>query len=171
MQKVAIANPEDKQVLAAYGKAQAAAGDLKGALSSIQRAQRADAPDWRLMSAEGAILDQLGKRREARDLYRRALEMAPEEASILSNLGMSYVLEGDLRTAEQYLKTASGAKGADSRIRQNLALVIGLQGRFAEAEAMAKRELSPAQAEANLKYIRQMLGQRDDWKALEDKKA
>ena len=171
MRQMAIHHSEDREVLAAYGKAQAGAGDLKGALSSIQRAQRPDAPDWRLMSAEGAIYDQLGKRRKARDLYRRALDMAPTEASILSNLGMSYVLEGDLRTAEQYLASAAGSPGADSRIRQNLALVVGLQGRFEEAEQIARRELAPAQAEANLKYIRSMLGQRDDWKELKKDEA
>ena len=170
MRKLAIAHPEDRDVLAAYGKAQAGAGDLRGALDSITRAQRPEAPDWRLLSAEGAIHDQMGNRKKARSLYRKALEMQPEEASILSNLGMSYVLAGDLRTAEQYLQSASTAQGADSRIRQNLALVVGLQGRFAEAETIARRELSPTQAEANLKYLRAMLGQRDDWKAL-DKKA
>ena len=167
MRQVAISNPEDREVLAAYGKAQAGAGDFKGALTSIRNAQRPDAPDWKLMSAEGAIQDQLGNGRGARALYRQALEMAPNDASILSNLGMSYVLEGDLRTAETYLKQASTGRGADSRIRQNLALVVGLQGRFKEAEAIASRELAPAQAQANLKYLRSMLSQRDDWKDLD----
>ena len=167
MQQMAIKHSEDRDVLAAYGKAQAGAGNLNGALRSIRNAQRPDAPDWKLMSAEGAIHDQLGNSVQARALYKRALDMAPGEASILSNLGMSYVLEGDLPTAESYLSAAAGAKGADSRIRQNLALVVGLQGRFKEAEAIASRELSPAQAEANLEYLRSMMSQRDDWKELD----
>ena len=168
MRKVAITHSEDREVLAAYGKAQAGAGDFKGALNSIRNAQTPDAPDWKLMSAEGAIHDQLGNSRKARELYRAALDLAPQEASILSNLGMSYVLEGDLRTAEQYLSSAASAKGADSRIRQNLALVVGLQGRFDEAEDIARRELSSEQADANVSYIRSMLSQRDDWKQLND---
>ena len=170
MRKVAIHHPEDREVLAAYGKAQAGAGDFKGALNSIRNAQTPEAPDWKLISAEGAIHDQLGNPQKARALYRKALDMAPQEASVLSNMGMSYVLEGDLRTAEQFLSSASKAQGADSRIRQNLALVVGLQGRFKEAEEIASRELSPEQAEANLAYIRSMLSQRDDWKDL-DKQA
>ena len=130
-------------VLASYGKAQAAAGQLDRALDTIRRAQTPDQPDWKLLSAEGAILDQLGQSSAARANYRKALDLVPEEPSVLSNLGMSYVLSGDLPTAETHLKKAVAAPGADSRVRQNLSLVVGLQGRFAEAEQIARAELSP----------------------------
>ncbi len=63
MQQVAIAYPNDREVLSAYGKAQAAAGQLEQALATISRAQTPDRPDWRLYSAEGAVLDQLGARK------------------------------------------------------------------------------------------------------------
>ena len=79
---------------------------------------------------------------EARKLYRKALDLKPNDPSVLSNLGMSYVLEGDLKTAETYMRSASEQPGADSRVRQNLALVVGLQGRFEEAEQIASHELS-----------------------------
>jgi Flp pilus assembly protein TadD len=166
MQQVAIANPNDRSVLAAYGKAQAAAGQLQQALDTIGRAQTADRPDWKLVSAQGAILDQLGRSAEARQRYRDALDLQPGEPSILSNLGMSYVLTGDLRTAETYLRQAAGQPGADSRVRQNLALVVGLQGRFPEAEQIARRELSPRQADANVAYIRSMMSQQNSWQKL-----
>ena len=64
MQQVAINHPNDREVLAAYGKAQAAAGNLEQALETVRRAQTPDRPDWRLLSAEGAILDQLGRSAE-----------------------------------------------------------------------------------------------------------
>ena len=166
MQQVAIAHPNDRDVLAAYGKAQAAAGQLEPALATISRAQTPDRPDWRLISAEGAILDQLGRSNEARQRYRAALDAQPNEPSVLSNLGMSYVLSGDLRTAETYLRQASTQAAADSRVRQNLALVVGLQGRFAEADQIARRELSPQQAEANVAYLRGMLAQQNSWAKL-----
>ncbi|CAN7172221.1 tetratricopeptide repeat protein [Rhizobium sp. LjRoot30] len=168
MQRVAIANPTDRDVLAAYGKAQAAAGQLEQALATIGRAQTPDRPDWRLKSAEGAILDQLGRANEARGRYRDALDIQPNEPSILSNLGMSYVLAGDLKTAETYLRSASQQATADSRVRQNLALVVGLQGRFDEAEQIARRELSQQQADANVAYLRSMLSQQNSWKQLAD---
>jgi Flp pilus assembly protein TadD len=169
MQQVAIAHPADRDVLAAYGKTQAAAGQLEQALATITRAQTPDRPDWRLYSAEGAVLDQLGRSQEARARYRQALDLKPNDPSILSNLGMSYLLQNDPRTAETYLKSASEQPGADSRIRQNLALVVGLQGRFAEAEKIALQELSPQQAQSNLTYLRAMLSQQNSWSKLSDK--
>jgi Flp pilus assembly protein TadD len=161
MRQTAIYHPNDRSVLAAYGKALAGAGEFEAALDSVRRAQRPEYPDWKLLSAEGAILDQMGNSTEARALYRKALDIAPGEASIQSNLGMSYLLEGDLKTAETYLAAAARSPSADSTVRQNLALVVGLQGRFSEAEQIASRELSPEQAQANLDYLRQMLAQQD----------
>jgi Flp pilus assembly protein TadD len=171
MRKLAIALPKDRDVLAAYGKALAANGQFEPALDAVRRAQTPEYPDWRLVSAEGAILDQIGQKEEARKLYRKALELKPNEPSILSNLGMSYVLEGDLRMAETYMRSAAEQPGADSRVRQNLALVVGLQGRFDEAEQIASQELSPEQAQANVAYLRTMLAQQNAWNQLkaEDK--
>jgi Flp pilus assembly protein TadD len=77
------------------------------------------------------------------------------------------VLAGDLKTAEQYMRQAAGLPGADSSVRQNLALVVGLQGRFAEAEAIARQELSQQQADANVQYLRSMLAQQNAWNLLE----
>lgn len=166
MQQVAIHHPKDREVLAAYGKAQAAAGQLEQALDTISRAQTPDRPDWKLKSAEGAILDQLGRSAEARARYREALDIQPNEPTVLSNLGMSYLLTKDLKTAETYLRSAAKQPGAFSGVRQNLALAVGLQGRFAEAEKIAREELSPEQAEANVAYLRGMLSQQNSWQKL-----
>ncbi|MCJ9694581.1 tetratricopeptide repeat protein, partial [Rhizobium sp. PRIMUS64] len=141
-------------------------GQFQQALDTIGRAQTPDRPDWKLISAQGAILDQMGRASDARQRYRDALDIQPNEPSILSNLGMSYVLTGDLRTAETYLRSAAGQPTADSRVRQNLALVVGLQGRFPEAEQIARRELSPQQADANVAYLRGMLSQQNSWQKL-----
>jgi Flp pilus assembly protein TadD len=166
MRQIAILYPSDREVLAAYGKAQASAGELEQALGTINRAQTPDRPDWKLKSAEGAILDQLGRAEEARAAYRDALDIKPNEPSVLSNLGMSYLLTRDLKTAETYLRSAISQPGADSRVRQNLALVVGLQGRFQEAENIARQELTSEQAEANMDYLKAMLAQDNNWQKL-----
>jgi Flp pilus assembly protein TadD len=142
------------------------------ALDVISRAQRPDNPDWKLLSAQGAILDQLERPEEARVYYRKALDLAPNESSVLSNLGMSHLLTNELPRSEEYLRNAISAPGADSQVRQNLALVVGLQGRFEEAETIAAGELSKADAQANVAYLRQMLSQQNAWSQLEkeDKK-
>ena len=52
------------------------------------------------------------------------------------------------------------------RLRQNLALVVGLQGRFDEAKQIASKDLPPVQVEANMTFLRTMLAQPDSWQQL-----
>ena len=158
----------DTGVQAGYGKALAAQGDLQSALGVIQSAQRPDLPDWRLVSAEGAILDQIGQHQPARERYQYALSISSNQPSVLSNLGMSYVLTGDLKSAETYLRQALKQPKADGRVRQNLSLIVGLQGRFEEAEQIARSDLPPAQAAANIAYLRSLLTQQNTWDKLKN---
>jgi Flp pilus assembly protein TadD len=51
------------------------------------------------------------------------------------------------------------------RIRQNLALVVGLQGRTAEAEEIARADLPAEQAEANVASLKDMLNRNDGRRA------
>ena len=62
--------------------------------------------------------------------------------------------------AEETLRRALGQGGVDPRVRQNLALVVGLQGRFPEAESIARSDLPPVEAAANVAYLKQMLAQK-----------
>jgi Flp pilus assembly protein TadD len=89
----------------------------------------------------------------------------PDEPSVLSNLGLSYVLSGDLPKAEEVLRQAYGSTRADARVRQNLGLVVGLQGRFAEAETIVRADLPADEATANVAYLKQMLSRKDNPRA------
>jgi Flp pilus assembly protein TadD len=111
---------------------------------------------------QGTALDQLGRHDEARRYYASALKIAPDEPSVLSNLGLSYVLAKDLPKAEETLRRAYASTRADARVRQNLGLVVGLQGRFAEAESIVKADLPPDEAAANVAYLKEMLSRKDN---------
>jgi Flp pilus assembly protein TadD len=167
LQKAVINFPEDREILASYGKAQAAAGQLVVALDAVQRAQTPDKPDWKLLSTEASIRDQMGDTVSARKLHARASAAVPDDATILSNYGMSYVLTGELPQAESLLKKANALPGGDARVRQNLALVVGLQGRFTEAQKIAGADLPPAEAAANVAYLKKMLAQQNTWQTLQ----
>jgi Flp pilus assembly protein TadD len=161
LEQATIAHPGNKAMLAAYGRALADNGNFKQAFEVLGRAHSPDNPDWRILSVQGTTLDQLGRHDEARRYYATALKIVPEEPSVLSNLGMSYVLSKDLPKAEENLRRAYGSAGADTRVRQNLGLVVGLQGRFAEAETIVKADLPPDEAAANVAYLKQMLSRKD----------
>ena len=107
----------------------------------------------------------MGRHDEAQRYYASALKIMPDEPSVLSNLGLSYALSKDLPQAEGDAAARRPRSPAPSRkVRQNLALVVGLQGRFAEAETIARGDLPPDEAAANVAYLRQMLAQQNDWK-------
>ncbi len=166
LEQASIRNPRDMKPLGAYGRSLAEAGDLNQALDVLGRAHTPDNPDWRILNAQGAVLDQMGRHGEAQRHYSAALKIVPNEASVLSNLGLSYALMKELKRAEVTLRRASLQSNADPKVRQNLALVIGLQGRFAKAEKIARADLPEDEAAANVSYLRQMLSQQNEWKKL-----
>jgi Flp pilus assembly protein TadD len=159
LETAALHNPNSKPVLGAFGRALADIGNLKQALDVLNRAHSPDQPDWRILSVQGAVLDQMGRHEEAQRYYASALRIVPDEPSVLSNLGLSYALSKDLKRAEETLRRASERGGSDKRVRQNLALVVGLRGRFQEAETIAKADLPPEEAAANVAYLRRMVAQ------------
>ena len=69
------------------------------------------------------------------------------------------------------LREAVAAPGSDARVRQNLDLVLGLQGRFAEAEQLARQDMSPAEATATVAYLRRSVSQPNSWEMLRGGKA
>jgi Flp pilus assembly protein TadD len=164
LEQASIRNPQNMALLGAYGRALAEAGDLNQALDVLGRAHTPDNPDWRVLNAQGAVLDQLGRHAEAQRHYSTALKIVPGEPSVLSNLGLSFALMKDLKRAESTLRQAMLQPNANPKVRQNLALVVGLQGRFAEAEKIARADLPPDEAAANVGYLRQMLAQQSEWK-------
>ena len=167
LQRTMVQRPNDPVIASAYGKALAEKGDFDAALKVIRAANSPRTPDWRLTSAEGAILDQMGQPEAARRLYETALKLAPEEPTVLNNYALSYTLTNELPQAERILRRAAADPRADGRIRQNLALVVGLQGRFDEATRIATEALPKDQAEANVAYLKSMLSQPNTWKQIE----
>ena len=163
LEQASIQNPKHRGLLGAYGRALAEIGNYKRALDVLVHAHTPAEPDWRILSVQGAALDQMGRHDEAQRYYATALRIVPDEPSVLSNLGLSYALSKDLVRAEATLRRAAVQPRVDSRVRDNLALVMGLQGRAADAGGLARADL-PA-AEANVAFLRQVMAQQNGWKA------
>jgi Flp pilus assembly protein TadD len=66
--------------------------------------------------------------------------------------------------AEDLLRQASSAPGAKPRTRQNLALVLGLQGKFEESKKITSVETSPEVAKANIAYLKDLTASKGDTK-------
>lgn len=154
-----IANSSNTAIAASYGKVLAENGKLQEALNVIDNALDPARPSWKMLSAKAAVLDQMGQTQQARSVYYQALKISPNEPTVLNNLGMSYLLAGDLPNAEKSLRSALENGSTNSQVRQNLALTLGLQGRYDEALAVARADINSQQAAENIAYLKSMLGQ------------
>jgi Flp pilus assembly protein TadD len=163
-------HPNDSKLAAIYGKKLVSSGQSVQAIPVLEAAASAHDADWRIHSALGTAYDQQGLYDKARAHYKLALASDQENLTVLNNLGMSFALEGNLKQAEVSFRQADSLPRSRSepRIRQNLALVVGLQGRFDEASRLASEDLPPDQVEANMAYLQKMLSQPNTWQQLSD---
>ena len=101
-----------------------------------------DQPDWTILSAQGVAADQQNDHQRARDFYKAALAIEPNEPSVLTNMGLSYALSGDLVEAEQKLRQAIASQHATVTTRKNLAMVLALRGKPAEAKTIVAHDMT-----------------------------
>lgn len=168
LQRAAATSPNDLDILGAYGKSLSDVGRLQEAASVLEKAHTPERPNWSIYSAQGSVADKMGEHQSAQNFYKLALQIAPEEPSVMSNLGLSYALTRQLPMAEETLRRASANPRADGRVRQNLALILALQGKFNEAEDVERQVLSPQEAAANIAQIRQMIAQSNTWRDIQN---
>jgi Flp pilus assembly protein TadD len=93
----------------------------------------------------------LGKNNEA----VRILEAA-QGALDPADYGLAMALAGRTDDALAILKTAARAQGADSRVRQNLALTLALSGDWTNARTVAAQDIPAGQVEARVQQWMQL---------------
>jgi Flp pilus assembly protein TadD len=169
LQQASLTSPNNQAVIAEYGKALSNNGQLEQALLNLNRAQTLGSPDWRIYSAQGITLDKMAQYSKARQYYKSALNLSPNQAIVLNNIGLSYALDGNLKNAETYLRRAAAAKGSQPKIQRNLALVLGLSGKFSQSAKTSNKVLSAEDTSVNIAYLKNMLSAPGTWQKLSGK--
>lgn len=144
--------PRDVELMTELGASLVANDEPQKAVKIIDSAIRQNPQNARLWSMKGAALDQLEMFSQARQHYTKALQLSPNDPKIMTNVGLSYALEGDPRTAEVWLRRAANVPGAPANARRNLALVLGLQGKTEEANHWTQRETDKKPPQSNPGY-------------------
>lgn len=163
MTRAANGHPEHPGANLEAGKTLVEAGRAFEAVRYLEKAAELAPQDWRTLSSYGVALDQIGEHKLARTKYDMALVFAPGSPMIMNNKGLSHALDGDLEQAKQILRAAASSRGADARIRQNLALVLAMKGEMREAERLARSDLPPQVADQNIDYFRALMNQPAYW--------
>jgi Flp pilus assembly protein TadD len=155
--RVLLFAPDNHDLLIAAGRAHIADNNAFFAIDPLEHAIELKPKDWQAYSLLGVAYDQTKRPDEAQTTWAKALTLAPNNPMVLTNMAMSKVTRGDFAGAEPLLRTASTQPGATLQVRQNLALVLGLQGKMPEAEQLLRRDMPPAQADAALAWLQQAI--------------
>ncbi|MEM9739180.1 MAG: hypothetical protein AAF829_04865 [Pseudomonadota bacterium] len=137
MTETEVIHPMSADVKRLKARSLSAMDNFAGARRALQAAAVIAPDDAGVLASLGLANDRLGDHTTAQVAYRQALEIDPERVATLSNYGFSLALSGDLNAAEIHLRRAMALAETNTNVQQNLALVLGLQGRFDEMMAVA----------------------------------
>ena len=157
LQQVALFHSESRELAGEYGRLALDLDQVRVAKQLLAMADDPAKPDWRIVSARGAALAKEGNYNEAIPFFERALTLAHDQPSVMSNLALAYAMNGEPSRAEAMLRQAATTDANSPRIRQNLALVLGLQGKYDEAKLVAARDIPMTNATENADYLRQVV--------------
>jgi Flp pilus assembly protein TadD len=146
--------PKNVGALLESARAHIAAGRGFYAIQPLKDAETLAPKDWRPASLMGVALEQSQRPDEALVAYNQALKLSPNNPAVLSNLALYYATRNDPAQAETLLRLAVKQPTATIQERQNLALVLGLEGKVAESEHLMRQDLPPEAADANLAYFK-----------------
>ena len=156
LQQAAAYHGQSKELAGEYGRLALELDQVKTAKPLLAFADDAAKPDWRVVSARGTVLAKEGSYKDAIPYFERAMALSNSHPSVMNNLAMAHAMAGEPERSEQILRTAA-VKGGNAKVRQNLALVLGLQGKYDEATVVASKETSPTVAQADTALVRQMV--------------
>ena len=148
-----VIEPNNVEALLESARDLIASGQGFFAIEPAERAASLAPRDWRCPSLLAIALEQDKRDDEALAAHRKALALAPNNPAALSNLGMFEAAHGQAADAEALLRRATSAPDATPQERENLALVLGLEGHFDEAERLERRDLPPEMVDNNLNYL------------------
>lgn len=158
LQHAASFHDGDKELAGEYGRLALDLDQVNVAARMLELADDPAKPDWKVISARGTVLAKQGQYKEAVPYYERALALSPNQPSVLNNLAMAHAMGGDPKQAENLLRLASANPNVDgAKMKQNLALVLGLQGRYDEAKSVTAGSPTAVAGAQNVDMMRNIV--------------
>lgn len=168
LSRTMIVHPRSPDLLMLLGRIQMSKGDINSAGMAFQRATEAAPNRAEAWAALGTVYDRLERHNLAQTSYAKALELEPTRTTTLTNYGLSLLLTGDLDGAEAKLRLAAANPDAGTKVTENLALVLGLQGKFDEMKRVSGGG-APAQViEQNVALLQGLIRPARNWESLEE---
>jgi Flp pilus assembly protein TadD len=145
--------PPTAKTLYAMALLQAAQGDGAQCEATLLHILRTH-PDFLPAYDELARLQARHRRIEqAIRTLRAGLAVSPESPVLINNLGMCLMLRSDCEAALDCFQRAAGQTPQDARYRANMAMALGMLGRYEEALSLYEQVVSPGRAHYNLAVL------------------
>jgi Tfp pilus assembly protein PilF len=106
----------------------------------------------------GVVETRRGQLEAATAHFSAAAQIQPPSAELLSDMGYAYYLTGNLTEAESMLSQSLRLNPDNKAACNNLALVLGSQGKLDQSLALFRRAGDEASAHANLGYLQSQMG-------------
>jgi Flp pilus assembly protein TadD len=157
LQQASLIHGQDRRLAGEYGRLALELDQVSVAKKLLELADDPGNPDWRIILARGTVLAKEGSYREAISFYERAQALNPGHGSVLNNLALAYTMSGEAERGEKLLRQATTSGNDNAKVRQNLALVLGLQGKYDEATKLASVDLPATDAQDNTALLKKMV--------------
>ncbi len=157
LQQAALYHSTDRRLASEYGRLALQLDQVTVADKLLRLADDPTSPDWRVISARGTVLAKQGKYADAIKFFERANTLSSGRPSVMNNLALAHAMNGDAQRAEGLLRTTAAKGKVNPKVRQNLALVLSLQGKYEESTKIASAVLPPAMASSNTALLRKIV--------------
>lgn len=157
LQQASVYHGQSRELASEYGRLALELDQVSTAKPLLALADDPTKPDWRVISARGTVLAKEGSYKAAIPFFERAVALSNSHPSVMNNLAMAHALAGEPDRSETILRQAA-SKGGPAKVRQNLALVLGLQGKYDEATVVAAKETGQTVAQNDTAVVRQLVG-------------
>ncbi len=140
------------------------AGKLPEAIALYEKSRALNPRQPQISRRLAVLYDLIGNPERATAEFELALQAAPKDPDLLSDLGYSYYCRGRWNEAETCLRQALAVNPKHGRASVNLGMTLAQQDRRQEALEAFNRVVSPAQSYSNLAFILTAQGKREDAK-------
>jgi len=136
--------PKHAEVLHLFGRVQCIRGRFEPGVDTLLQARAARPDDPAIYADLGSAYEMLKDYGRARDAFRRACELGPEQASYWFNLGRRMFMDGDTEAAIPALEKAVAVAPKHAAARTMLANLLRSDGRTAAAAEQYRRIIADA---------------------------
>jgi tetratricopeptide (TPR) repeat protein len=146
-------DPQEASTAVAKGMNLERSGQLDKARETYELILKENPKHPEALHRLAVVGDKQRRHKEAQDNYLEAIKLQPRNAELFNDLGYSFYLSHQPEKAESALVKATQLEPKSARYRNNLALVIGQQGRIQEAFEQFGQAGSEADAHYNVAFL------------------